>query len=260
MKSERRHELQQNVLDAELSKAVTFFRKYGATLSWAALALIILIFIGMYAYRQHQTRLDNLQTDYVGATLLLRQMEAGISFVGEDPVTKMRKLAEQDSDRRIAAMASVALGDFFASQYEVGLMAVKTSETAPAGKDAASQIRTQVTTIPAEMRTGYYNDAQACYQAVLDKYPENALQAARARVGLAKLAEDKGDLARAREYYEETRKMTELVGEPVMIEAERSLARLADYKGPVRMATTTQASTAKPSVLPAPEAKSPQTK
>jgi len=204
MKSRRRHELKENVLSHKLSEAVGFFRRYGTRLAWGALIVAIVALVAVYAINRRKQKRAELWAEYYS---LISSIEKN-----EDWFVRARNLAEQDSEDRVAALACVALGDTY-SAAAAGLM-----DDVPLGQPPAGL-------------------AEEYYRRVLQQFSERRVAVGSARLGLARLAETKGDFEAARREYDAILGMGELAGQPVVVLAGSGRKRLERLQTPVIMAT-----------------------
>ena len=211
MKSQRRHELQHNVLDAELSKVVAFFKTNGTYLAWGVLIVALVVVVATFASRRSAQKARGLERQY--QALLRNQYSPNVRL--EEQLAGFRKLTNQTDNRRIAADACVYVGALYAA-LATGSAAV---DPALLAED------------PTEMARRYY-------QRVIDEFPGQVTAVAKARIGLARLAEDAGDLATARQDYQAILDNPEMKGYPVRQEAEGGLKNLGDLALAVRMVTT----------------------
>ncbi|MDY6913765.1 MAG: hypothetical protein SVT52_04840 [Planctomycetota bacterium] len=208
MKSKRRHELKQNVLDLELAKGMTFLRQRGWQLGWAVIIAAVAVFAAIYIYRSHVAKRAALQAEYSA----LKAAASDPGAKADELLDRFRLLAEQDDNERIAALACVDMGDIHAGQAD------------QAGR------------------------AADWYHAAIQRFPGQALAAAKARVGLAKLAEQRLDFDTARAEYQAVLKMPQFHNQPVAACAKQGLADLEKLHGEVPMATTLPS---QPATLPA---------
>ncbi len=195
MKSERRHELQTNELAESLGRLVTGAKTHGRTMAYA-LVLAAVVAAGMIAYpmiRQH------------------RQATAATAFTeaffgaGTDLQPLRDFLVDYAGDVR-APLARLALADHLLNQAVLGV-SVKEGED-PKAKAAASL---------AEAKTLYTEVAQ------------NApAQEALARVGLALVTVQEGDVEQGRTLLSEVLK--QWPGSLAAVKAEVHLQELAGYK------------------------------
>jgi ABC-type Na+ efflux pump permease subunit len=214
MKSQRRHELQHNVLDAEIAKGVQYARSHRTILSWGVVIAAVALLVVWLAVGHVRKKGLEAQRQYERLT-----MDAEIT---EAEQMDGLKTLSQGRDKRYAALALVRLGDVYAMQL-LGAM----------GMPAAQQGEL------AEMAAGFYRQ-------VIDRYPDQKQAVAEARLGLGKLSESRGDLAAAREQYQAVLMMTELAGRPVLVRAQMEMQGLEAIRGPIRMATTTSAPASAP--------------
>ena len=216
MRAERRHELKQNALDAELHKIGGFFRTHGTRVAWIALIGALGVLAAVVWMRNVNDNKERIQTKFDEVTLA----EEGGQTKPMDIIGAYRELASQTTDTRVAAMAAVRLGNYNARRAAL--------ETADAQRNALTQ------------------EAQQMYDQVLTRFSDQPLAVAQAHVGLAKLAENQGQVDKARQEYLQVQRMQEIAQTPVAREAAIGLAQLDQISEPVRFATTapTQPTTA----------------
>ena len=262
MKAKRRHELQHNVLDAELAKTIEFFKKHGWKIVWVALAAAA-VWTGVSMYRSSRaTTGASIESRYADLHVEVgRPTRKPEALLGE-----LDELIEQTSVPRVSAMACVDAGDVCAAQARQAAQAVAAARTTGAGKQAVAAHRKAFEKHRGRAR-GYYAKAR-------DDLPDQHLAVAKAHVGLAALAETgasllegderKAAFAAALAEYRAVAKIGAVAGHPVAALAERAIRRLYDaqeelrddYTVPVRMATTLPAApatqpTSKPTTKPA---------
>ncbi len=224
MKAKRRHELQHNVLDAELGKIVEFFKKRGSLIAWGILVAALVVFLIIYVRGRGVRVAETLQANYDRWTIEYRNQG------GTDKVLEgFQTLAEQTDDERIAALASVRIGDIYATKLRAG------------GPRSDSE------------RAAFHTQAKTYYERVLSQFPDQTLAVAKSRFGLAKLAESQTppDIETARSYYRKIVATQQLLAQPVMAEAQGSLDRLEEILEPIPMATTAPVVETQPASQPA---------
>lgn len=209
MKAQRRHELQQNVLGAELARSAEFVRAHRTVLGWGIVIVVVAVIAAFAATGHVRRKALELQAQYERLTtdLEMTEMEQAAGL----------KALSQGSDKHYAALALVRLGDLHAKQL-VGA----------SGMAAAQQKEL------ADIAAGYY-------RRVIDGYRDQKQALGEAHLSMGKLQESCGDLAAARLEYQSVLLMTELGGQPVAVRAQLGMQSLDSFKDPVRMATTTSA-------------------
>ena len=210
MKAKRRHELQHNVLDSELGQLLGFFKRRGNQIAWGVLIVVAIVFAGVYLYRQSKAKTMQMQSQYSQYL----QSSAPV----DERIEGFKTLAAQDSDKRIAAMSCVQVGCLSAEKMLTG-------------------------TLTDAERQKLADQAGEYYRRVVDSFPRQKLAVAQARLGLAKLAEGRGEFAAAKEQYLAVETMGDLTGQPVLQEAKASLEQLDSLKAPIRMSTSVPATT-----------------
>ena len=209
MKSQRRHELQQNVLDAELAKIVQFFRKHGTRIAWGALVAALIALGAVWAWNKHKQGIAEAHLQYAR----LQQQLASPDARQENVAAGFLELSATSSEDQIAAESAVCAGDAYAR-----LAIVETRD--------------------ADRRAGWLEQATNAYKRAVTEVPDEKVSVAKAHYGLAKIAETRGDFETARMHYNAVLAMTDLKGEPVARLCEQSRNRLEEISEPVRMAST----------------------
>jgi predicted negative regulator of RcsB-dependent stress response len=209
MKSERRHELQQNSLAEELGQIQGFLQKHGTKLSWGLLIVAAVVLGVVMLNRRSQSQQVDTQMRY-------DQLKRQAIFIDEknspELIAGFTGLAGQDTVRWIAADSLLELGRIHANT------ALQAEE-------------------PAEVDSALARALQS-YQQVLGRFEDLPAMAAAARVGLGKIAEGQGQLDKAREHYQAVVDSPQMEGYPVYYHARDALATLNGYQNPVALATT----------------------
>jgi hypothetical protein len=226
MKSQRRHELQQNVLNAELARSVEFFKKWKTVIMWTVVLALMVVLAVLYTVRHYQSKRLEAQAQY---DRLIRNPQGG----AEEFVHEMSTLAAGD-DRTLAALANLQLGEHYLRRFLL-------ASAASGGEQNAL----------AEQATAYY-------RRVIADFKDQRVALGWAHIGLAHLAESRHDPSEAAKEYQAVLSMTDLAGQPVVLQADQGSRNLEFIKTPVRMATTTSAPASSPAEKTT--AKVPQTK
>ena len=209
MKSQRRHELQQNVLDAELAKGVDFIRRRRTFIVWGVVLAALAVLGATYAIRSTHNRERSVQATY-------DRLISSPTVTPQQFLDGMKSLAEGSG--RLAGLATIQVGKFYAAQFS----AVGGDPTDPRQQDVSNQ-------------------AAAYFRKALERFSEYPLVVGEAHLGLARLAEGTGDFATAAKEYKSVTELPGLAGTPQPVEAALALDRLDRIKTPVHMATTTSA-------------------
>lgn len=209
MKSERRHELEQNTLDAELAATWAFLKKHGNRI--LTVVLIVLAVVVGWVYWNRRAEADRMETR-LQYDRLLAESRSG-SADEEAVLAGFRDLAAQDEVDWIAANALLEL---------------------------ARMNATRALVMPdAEARQSARQQARDDYQQVVTRFGDSQpLAAATARLGLGKLAEGRGDFDEAREYYKLVAETPDLAGYPVAELAKQALSRSSRFRTAVVLPTT----------------------
>jgi len=210
MKSERRHELQENALGSELARTWAFIKAKGNFIAAMVLVAALIVMVAVYVRGKGQQRITELQMQY--------ERRNAVSLTPQEQVELLEVLAAQRDDNRIAALATVDLGDLYARRM---ISAGPTKDSAQWQESGE--------------RAGAY------YQQVVASFPDERLALAKAHLGLARLAESRGELEAARGEYNTVLDMKDLTGQPVMLQAMRGEQQLNTLSETVKMATTAPA-------------------
>ena len=227
MKSRRRRDLKQNVLDAELGKVVDFFRRRGTYVAWGVLGLALIALIIWYVHRRNQGRLSAIQTEYDNVVRLQNVPDSEARVL-----SGLQRVVEQGK-KWMAADACVRMGDILARRS--------------LRVEAPSQ------------REELMEKAARYYRKAINEFPDQFLAQAKAHFGLGKLAETRGDFTAAGDRYQAVAEIPKAAGYPIAGFAMDSLNRLPKVKVPVPMATTmpstqpASAPTTQPATAPAEE-------
>ena len=192
MKAERRHELQHNALDTELGQVIRWVRTHGTAILWcialAALAATLVIFLVNRIGAEER----RLWAQYQQAT-------ADPSLTTPDRLAMLTEVVNQDTDRKLAAMAAVRMADLHMNEPYMQM-------GAGAGES--------------------WDKAQAGYERVIADFSDQPKQIALAHVGLAGLAENQGNLDAAMSHYNAVLSLTGAAGTPAALIAQGRLHTL----------------------------------
>ncbi|MCY2930646.1 MAG: hypothetical protein NTV86_14345 [Planctomycetota bacterium] len=167
MKSERRHELKQNVLGAELTKAFGFFRTHGKLAAYGVLGIAAVLLVYVWVQKHAQSKERGAQADF---TRLVLGGEART-----ENLPQLEAIVDGDSNEFRAAYAGVTAGD-------VCVNVAMTGEG----------------TIPAEEYRKALANARSYYDKVIEKFPQQPGAVAKAHMGLGVVAEMEKGLSAAR--------------------------------------------------------------
>ena len=211
MKARRRHELQQNVLSAELGKLAEFFRKHGTYVVWGAAIAAFVLLVATYTISKSRERRRSIHARYNRA-----MTDQTIKL--EDRLKDLEALSEQDTDTDIAALACVAVGDHSAARLAT-----------------ANALTTDAD------RKRLLDQAEAYYRKAIARFADRPVIVGRAHMGLAFMAENRRDFDAAEAEYRAVLAMPDLQGGSLADAAARGLETLDDLRTPVVMATTAPA-------------------
>ena len=217
MKTERRHELKHNSLDTELVKILDYLKKNAKGISLAVMTVIAAITIGWVVIRNQAANVSVPRRDF-------DQIKRLDTFTADGRSTALggfEELAAQTGNTRVAAMACVEAGDLCVRQQVSG-----------------------------DFVSGALDKAQKYYQRVIDEFSDTPEAAGRAHLGLARLAEGKGDFAAAREHYQQVVSLGDKTSPLAVNLATKALGTLPNIEKPIRLATTRPAPVITRSLVP----------
>lgn len=194
MKSQRRHDLQANTLADSLAETVEYIKDKSQAIIIAVAAVIVVISAIWY-------------WQYSAAARREQGWQEMLSLIGttaqQDPqyMDKLALVAESYRDPGLRAMAYDQLGNELLQQASFG-------------------------GVPADKAADYRDRAQAAFTNALNEAGDRVEAAAIARMGLAAISADKGDIEAARQYYEAVRTDARLKGSPYPAQASTQLAAL----------------------------------
>ena len=166
MKSERRHELQHNTLDAELGRGVDFFRRHVGTMLWAVVIFCAVLLVTSYVRKHMRARDSEHRNAFIAA-----MSQEGL--LPSERIEQLRPVADQTRDEAVAIEALFMMANL---RIEGGMRQLMPPEEA------------------AKL-------AEESYREVIERFSHHPIQVANAYIGLALLAENERDFDKAAEHY-----------------------------------------------------------
>lgn len=203
MKSQRRHELQQNVLDAELGKALAWAKRHTVTLLGVLVGVLAIIIVSVLVWRSHKASSVKPQNDF----FIMLAKKANPSVSQDELIAGFKLLADQTDDRRVAAYSCLEIASIAANKS----LAAVTPQDRKENENVAIE---------------YYKK--------IDQYADFPEAIAQARYGIGKLAEGNDDINTAKAEYEQALKLCPQ-GSPFRETIAEDLQRVTEYKGATRM-------------------------
>lgn len=213
MKTERRHDLKHNALDAELAKVLDYLKKHLAGIVLAILAIVAAITVGWSVVRNRAAAVSVPRQQYDH----LKSLNVFTAAARTTALAGFEELSAQSGNPRIAAMACVEAGDICVRQQIAG-----------------------------DFVSGALDKAQKYYKRVIDEFSDIPVATGRAHLGLARLAEGKGKFEVARDHYQQIVAIGDKTSLLALNSAKGALKSLSDIEKPIRLATTRPAQPAAP--------------
>ena len=218
MKTQRRHELKHNALDAELVKILDYLKKHVKGIILVILAIVAAISVGLAFVRNRAAAVSVPRQQYDH----LKGLDTSTADGRVAALAGFEELSTQTGNTHVAAMACVEAADICMRQRVAG-----------------------------DYVSGALDKAQKHYKRVIGEFSAIPAATGRAHLGLARLAEGKGDFAIARDHYQQIIVLGEQTSLLATDLAKNALAALADIEKPIHLATTRPVQpTTQPAVTP----------
>ncbi|MHC4563389.1 MAG: hypothetical protein ACYS8X_11515 [Planctomycetota bacterium] len=219
MKSQRRHELQHNVLDTELGKTIDFFRQNGLRLIGVFILVGVLAFLGFKTLRRMRERPIRLEAR-------LSELVRSPSLTLEERVVGLEELVDDGGSRLVAAQACLALGNIHLQEAMAG--------TSPTGYQELCQ------------------KADTYFARAVESFADQPIMVAKGYVGRGIVAENLGNFEAAKEHFGAAVAVEGAAHTPVTREAMEKRDAVASLEEPVEM--TSAPALPEPGTLPDPGA------
>ena len=224
MKAQRRQELRTNELSQQIDHVGEYVKQNAAVLT-AIIVAAAAIVGGTFWYMRHQ------QNNLMDAWARLSDRSAAT-----DPAAKIdsyREVANENLDPELTVAAWLRVGETaMAAMY-------KSSKDAAAAPDK-----------------NYAQTADDAFNKVLSLNPKDKMTVAAANMGLGLLAEDRGDLERAKQSYKKISDDPELADCPIKQQAAWRIENMTSWSSPVKFPPApppaSQPANSPPSLAPGP--------
>ncbi len=207
MKAKRRKDLRANELIQTVQEAWVAVRKYGSYIAAAAIAVVLVIGLGWYWRHGKAQHLEQGWSQLAAA----RSGQAGV----EERIERLRAIVTEHGDGSLAVVARQTLGDMLMGE------AIGGAGMLDAGRQ--EELLAQ---------------AEELYLQIVADPGQQWVALGAALTGLAKMAEQRGDLDQARQWYQAIIEDGKLAVTPYHRVAETGLASLADLAEPVEFVAT----------------------
>lgn len=226
MKAKRRKDLRANELIQTVQEAWEAVRKYGSYIAAAAIAVVLVIGLGWYWRHGKAQQLEQGWSQLAAA-------RSGPAGPDEERIERLRAMVAEYGDGSLGVAARQTLGDMLMGEAIGG-----------AGM------------LDAGRQEELLGQAEKLYLQIVADPGQQWVALGAALTGLAKMAEQRGDLDQARQWYQAIIEDGKLAVTPYHRVAETGLASLADLAEPVefvaaKASTQPAASPPAPSTMPA---------
>ena len=213
MKSERRHELEHNTLDTEISKTINFFKKHLNRILTVVLIALVLI-VGWMWWDKHKAKKAWESQSQYGQLCGQLDIQTNQDNIDPDTISKLingfLNLSNDSSSPEIAANSLLQIAKLYSLQ---GLNANESGEQKKA-----------------------FGHAENYYKKVVSECGEFPFIVAGAKIGLGKLAENRNDFSEAGKLYQSAKNTPGIDGYPVKKLAEAALLKIKGFDGNVKLA------------------------
>ena len=218
MKSKRRHELKQNVLDAELGQIVGFLKKRGTYLAWGLLIIAMIVLVYTYVQRRKRSNLQELRAEY-------DRVRTNQKITPEARLTKMKEFIDPAPD----GTAALATGD----QRTTALAMLDVAN------EYAARFASSGSNVTPQQRRSYGTLADRYYRKAINDFKNMPWAFSRANLAYGKLSESRQEFGAAESSYQFVLKVGDDAG-GMVAEAEYRLKNLKRLRKetPVQMATS----------------------
>ncbi len=172
MKAARRKDLKTNELIQSIQEVVATVRQYGGHIAVAAIALVLVVAIGLYWRYSQQQRLHQAWSD-----VLMAAQRSGAGPI--DRLQQLEQIAADHEGEHVGAVAELLLAGALVDEATYG----------SAADDATRR----------EERLGR---AERAYRHVVERYEDDLVPRGAALMGLANLAEQQRDWEQAQSWYQ----------------------------------------------------------
>lgn len=198
MKAARRKDLKTNELIQSIQELVQTVRQYGGHIAVAAIAVLLVVAIGLYWRYSQQQRLHQAWSD-----VLIAAQPSGAGPV--DRLQQLEQIAVDHEGDHVGAVAELLLAGALVDEAMYG----------SAADDATRR----------EDRLGR---AEQAYRHIVERYDDDLVPRGAALMGLANLAEQQGDWQQAQDWYQKVLADKRLEVTPYRTLAARGLESWAE--------------------------------
>ncbi len=225
MRAEERHRLKTNELAQKLSELPEYLRKHSKIISVGIVVLVAVGVVGSFWWSARKKSYSRRNEELQGLFPQVVQIQDSVAKAAQDPKT------QSETTYNISSLLG-ALGNLSseAQGTPVGMMALmqqadlERSELYYTHRQLSDQEREKI-----------YRTSESLYQQILKQYGQHAQAMGMAKLGLALLAEDRGDWDKAKKTYDEilAEKDGKLTGTTFPLLAKRRLRMIDDIDIPI---------------------------
>ena len=236
MKSERRHELHTNSLATFITRLPELLREHGSKVLLGIIILLLIIILVHQRTRRNREQLDTGWSSISNARFTLQRLGLLPAQLksANDIAAARKQLIESCS----SVLTSVVASDNPTLAAEAYLLRGDLNWTLanlPELPEAATQPYLKLEGSAQDFLTR----AEEAYQKVIRTYPDQPISVGNARFGLAAIAENRRDWARAKSLYEEVKNDPKTIPSYKIL-ADLKIAALDQINTPVYIVPTSQ--------------------
>jgi len=224
MRAEERHRLKTNELAQKLSELPVYLRKHSKLISIAAAVLVVLCVVGGFWWNSRTQAYHRRNEQLQGIFPQINQIQIMAANAAQDPGSDDKSVASGEYNTlgllgTLNSLSSEAKGTSLGMAALMQQADLKRSELYYINRRLSAQEREKIC-----------RDAENLYNQILNRYGKYPLAVGMAKMGLALLAEDRGDWTKAKITYEEilAQKDDKLAGTMFPFQAKRRLSMIDD--------------------------------
>jgi hypothetical protein len=248
MKSERRHELQQNQLAKVIVGAPTWWQQYGGRALLAAIGILAVVLL--VRYRISSTRANQARATESLASAresIIQLQNSGTYNMPVPQQASQRTLLYNDTSAILDETSRLPVSNSLLAENWIAQGDLNwTLANLPELPGAATQPALQLPRDPQQL----LKNAKEAYQTVLDKYPDQQRAVIAARFGLAAIAENMAEWDTAQNQYNAIAQIPN-IAQAYLTQAKFRLDRLPEIRQtPILAEPATMPIAALPTTLP----------
>jgi hypothetical protein len=254
MKAQRRHELQANELARQLETFPETLKRHASTIMLVIAVVLVVFFLVRYRRQAAENRAATLATSLATARqgpIVIRSL--ALRRLPPEQLSAMRTELIGQTQSAIDSVLREADGDDAAAMRAAALTARGDLNWYLANSPTLPGAATQQSLALPRSRDEYLRLAESDYRDVINTYASQTIAWVTAQLGLAAIAENRGEWDKARQLYSEVLTRSD-IPDVFQQQAQFRIATLGDVQNPVLIGdfapSTMPAATSNPTTAP----------